>query len=102
MALNEDLVASARVILAAKKVVEADFIKAGARGVGRDVATDGDTGALGAVHEHRGVPADPRAVAALDVFVAGKLGLVLGRDGVDVVGGGNHRHTQVQLFAAFE
>ena len=81
----------------AEEVVEADFVERGRRGVGRDVAADADAGALRAVHGQRGVPADPAAVAALDLFVTGELGLVLGRDGVDVVRRRDLRHVELQL-----
>ena len=43
-----------------------------------------------------------RAVAALDLLVAGEVGLVLGRDRVDVVGRRDHRHAQVQILRALE
>ena len=91
VALDEDLVAAARVVLAAEEVVEADLVERRRRGVGRDVAADADAGALRAVHHDRGVPADVRAVAALDLLVAGEPRLELGRDGVDVVGRGQRR-----------
>ncbi len=55
-------------------------------------------GALRPVHGDRGVPAQPCAEAALDLFVARKLRLVLRSDGVDVVGGRDHGHTEVQVF----
>ena len=51
VALEEDLVAAAGVVLAAEEVVEADLVERGARRVGRDVAADADAGALRAVHE---------------------------------------------------
>ncbi len=102
VALDEDLVAAARVVLAAEEVVVANLVEGGGRRVGGDVATDGDAGALRAVHENGRVPADPGAVAAFDVFVAGELRFVLRGDGVDVVGGGNHRHTQVEFLGALQ
>jgi hypothetical protein len=102
VALDEDLVGAARVVGTLEEVVEAHFVQRGGRRVGRDVTADADAGALRAVHRDGGVPADPCAVAALDLLVAGELGLVLGRDGVDVVGGRNHRHAQVQLLGALE
>ena len=61
------------------------------------MAADADAGALRAVHRERGVPADPAAVAALELLVAGELGLVLGRDRVDVVRRRHLRHVQLQL-----
>ena len=102
VALDEDLVAAAGVVLAAEEVVEADLVEGGRRRVRRDVAADRDARALRAVHEHGRVPADPRAVAALDLLVTGELGLVLGRDRVEVVGRGDHRHAEVQLLRALQ
>ena len=85
VALEEDLVATARVVLAAPEVVEAHLVEGRRRGVGGDVPADADPGALGAVDLDRGIPADPGAVAALDLLVTRVPGLVLGGDGVDVV-----------------
>ena len=59
VALEEDLVAAAGVVLAAEEVVEADLVERRRRRVGRDVAADADAGALRAVHHDRGVPPDP-------------------------------------------
>ena len=100
--LDEDLVAAGGVVGAAEEVVEADLVERRRRGVGGDVAADADAGALRAVHRDGGVPADPGAVAALDLLVAGEVGLVLGRDRVDVVGRRNHRHAQVQILRALQ
>ena len=86
VALDEDLVAAGRVVGAAEEVVEADLVQRRGRRVRRDVAADADAGALCAVHGDRGVPADPGAIAALDLLVAGEVRLVLRRDRVDVVG----------------
>ena len=61
------------------------------------MATDTNAGALCAVHEHCSVPANPGTVATFGFFVAGECGLVLWSDGVEVVGCGNHGHTQVQF-----
>ena len=102
VALEEDLVAAARVVLAAEEVVEADLVERRRRGVRRDVAADADAGALRAVHHDRGVPAQPRAVAALDLLVAGEPRLVLGRDGVDVVGRRQRRDADLPLAGALE
>src|SRR6185312_8373153 len=100
--LVEHLVAAARVILAAEEVVAADLVQGGRAGVGGDVAADSDTRALGAVHHDRGIPAQPGAVATLDLFVAGEIGFVFGGDGVDVVGGRNHRNTELQILRALQ
>ncbi len=66
------------------------------------MSADPDARALRAVHGDRGVPADPRAVLALEFLVAGELRLVLGGDRVQVVGGGHHRDTEVQFLRPLE
>src|SRR5690606_2994120 len=61
------------------------------RGEGGDVAAQVARLAVGA-HDHRhGVPADDRADAPLQLRVARALGLLVRRDGVDVLGGGRER-----------
>ena len=100
VALDVDLVAAALGVLAAEEVVEADLVERGRRRVRRDVAADADARPLGAVHHDRGVPAQPGAVAALDLLVTGEPGLVLGRDRVDVVGGGQARDAHLALAGA--
>ncbi len=97
VALDEDLVAAAGVVLAAEEVVEADLVERRAGGVRRNVATDTHTRPLRAVHRHRGVPADPRAVAALHLLVTREPRLPLGGDGVDVVRAGQRGHADVVL-----
>ena len=66
------------------------------------MAADGDTGPLSAVHGDRGVPAQPGAVPALDLLIAGELRLVLRENRVDVVGRRNHRHAELQFLGALE
>ena len=83
--LKEHLIAPARMGLPAEEVIEADLVERGRGGVGGDVPADADAGALRAVHHDGGVPADPAPVTAFDLLVAGKPGLELGRNGVDVV-----------------
>ena len=102
VALVEDLVSATGVILAPEEVVVAHFIECRRGRVGRDVATHTDARSLGAVHRNGGVPANPGAVATLNLFVAGELGFIFGSDGVEVIGGGDHRHAQVQLLRALE
>ncbi len=102
VALDEDLVAAAGVALAAEEVVEADLVERGRRRVGGDVTADADAGPLRAVHHDRRVPADPGAVAALDVLVAGEPRLHLGRDGVDVVRRRQRGDRDTLLACAFE
>ena len=64
------------------------------------MATHGDARTLSAVHHDGGVPAHPSTVGALDSLVAGELWLILGADGVDVVGGWNQRHIELKFVAA--
>ncbi len=97
VALDEDLVATSRVVLASEEVVEAHLVERRGRRVGGDVTADADTRPLRTVHHDRGVPADERAVAAFDFLVAGEPRLVLRGDGVDVVRGRQRRHAHVAL-----
>ena len=102
MALIEDLVSATGVVLAAEEVVVAHFIECRRGRVGRDVATDTDARPLSAVHGDCRVPANPGTVATLNLFITGELGFVLRGDGVEVIGGRDHRHAQVQLLRALE
>ena len=102
VALEEDLVAAAGVVLAAEEVVEAHFVERGRRRVGGDVPADADAGLLRPVHDHRGVPAQVGAEAALDVLVAGEPRLLLGADRVDVVGRRQRRHAHLHGPRALE
>ena len=100
--LVEDVVAATGVALAAEEVVEAHLVERGRAGVRRDVPADADLRPLGAVHQHRGVPPDVGPDPPLDVLVAGEPGLALGRDGVDVVGRGERRDTDIALTGPLE
>ncbi len=102
VALDEQLVAAARVVLAAEEVVVADLVEARGRGVRRDVAADLEALAVGRGHHHRGVPADQPPDLALDVLVTGEPRLALGRDGVDVVGAGQRGDADLLLPGALE
>jgi len=102
MALIEDVVATTGVVLASEKVVVADFIECCRRGIGGNVAPDTDAGALSAVHRNGGVPSNPGAIATLNVFIPGELGFVFRGNGVEVIRGGDHGHTQVELLGALE
>ena len=97
VALDEDLVAAARVVLAAEEVVEADLVERRGRLVGGDVAADLEPLAVGVGDHDRGVPADERADPALDVLVAGEPRLALRRDRVDVVGAAQAGHADLLL-----
>ena len=61
------------------------------------MAADGDPFALRALHRHGRVPADPRAVSALQRLVTWELWLVLGRNRVHVIGDWNHGNAEVAL-----
>ncbi len=102
VALDVDLVAAARVVLAAEEPVEADLVEGGRGGVGGDVAADAHAGPLRAVHGHGRVPPDPGPVAALGLLVTGEPGLLLGGDRVDVVGAGQRRDADTALAGALQ
>ncbi len=102
VALVEDLVAAAGVVLAAEEVVEADLVEARRRCVGRDVPADADVGPLGPVDHDRRVPPVVGADPPLDVLVAGEPRLRLGRDRVDVVGAAQARDTDLVLAGPLE
>ena len=89
MALEEDLIAAAGMVLTAEEVVESDFVERGRTRVGGDVPAHGDLGPLCPVDEHGGVPPQPSAEAALDLLLAGIERLLVNGDGVDVVSGGD-------------
>src|SRR5699024_3484534 len=54
------------------------------------------------LHHHRGVPSDVGPIATFDLFVAREPWLVLGGDGVDVVGGRQGRDADIAFACAFE
>src|ERR1039457_4178893 len=97
VSLEEHLVAGFAVVLAAEEVVEAHLVQAGRAGVGGDVAAYAHAGAVRAGHHHGGVPPDVRPDPTLDVLVAREPRLVLGRDGVDVVGAAQAGHADLLL-----
>ena len=82
--LEVDVVAGEAVVLAAEEPVEADLVERRARRERRQVAADAVGVLVGLRHHDRGVPADVRADAALDVLVAREPGLLFRRDRVDV------------------
>ena len=97
MALEEDLIAAAGVVLAAEEVVEADLVQRRRRGVGRDVPAHSDPGTLGAVDHDGGVPAQVGTDATLDALVPREQRLPFRRDRVDVVGAAQGRDPDVSL-----
>ena len=66
------------------------------------MSADADAGTLRAVHHDRRIPADPVAVAPLDLLVAGEEGLGLGGDGVDVIRCRQRRQPDVTFAGAAE
>ena len=101
VALDEDLVAAAGMLLAAEEMVETDLVQRRRRCVGGDVAAP-HARTLRAVHHDGRVPPDELPELAFEILVAGEPRLVLGGDGVDVVGGGQRRDGDVFLVGALE
>src|SRR5690606_30611244 len=81
LALEEDLVATAWVVLAAEEMVETYFIQGRCTGVGGDVSANTDGGVLSAVHHDGCIPAHEGAVAALDGFIAREFWFLVNRNG---------------------
>jgi hypothetical protein len=84
VALEVDEVRVTIGVLAAKEVIEADFVEGRGRRVGRNVAADAGVLLVLAMHHGHGVPADQALDAALELAVAGIRNFVLHRDGVQV------------------
>ncbi len=97
VALEEDLVAASRVVLAAEEVVEAHLVQGRRRGVGRHVPADAREAHVRAQDHRNGVPADQPADAALQLLVAREPGLLLRADRVDVAGLREGRHADLEL-----
>ena len=102
MALEKDLVAARRIILALEEVVQAHLIERGSTRVGRDVATYANSWALCTVHHDGRIPADPAAVALFQFLVTRKLWLHGGWDGVDEVRGRQRRQFNALSGSALE
>ena len=101
VALEVELVTETAVALAAEEMVEADFVERRRRRVGREVTAEPVETMVRAVDHRDRVPTDERADTTLDVFVAGKPRLLLGRDGVDVVGRHHRGDERALLSRAF-
>ncbi len=97
VALDVDLVAAARVVLAAEEVVEADLVERGGRLVRRDVPADLEALAVGRRHHDGGVPAQERTDPALGLLVTWEPRLALRRNRVDVVGAAQRGDADVLL-----
>ena len=102
MALVEDLVAGAAVVLAPEEVVEPDLVEARRRRVGREVAADPAEAVVRAEDHRDRVPADDPADPELDLLVTREERLLLRADRVDVAGLGQRRQADVQLARALE
>jgi hypothetical protein len=101
VALEVDLVAGA-VIGSPEEVVEADFVQAGGAGVGGQMTADALEARVGAQHHGQRVPANDATDAVLHLLVTREIGLLLGRDGVDVAGLHERRQPDVQLARALQ
>jgi hypothetical protein len=95
VALEEDLVAGPA-LLAPEEVVEADLEQLGRRRVGGHVAAHAQLGPVGPGHDGGRIPADDRQQPPLQLLVARVAGLRRGRDGVEVVAGGQRGQADVQ------
>ena len=102
VALEEDLVATAGVVLAAEEVVEADLVEARRRGIRGEVAAEADVEVVGPGDHDRRVPADDAADLQLELLVAREVGLLLRRDAVDVVGLQERRQADLALAGEVE
>src|SRR4051812_14937739 len=89
-------------VLTTKEVVETDLVKRGRGGVGGDVTTNAHPGTLRPMHHHRCVPPDPGAVPSLGLLVTREPWLILGGNGVDVIGAGERRYPDAGLASPFE
>ena len=85
------------VVLAPEEVVEPDLVQGGRAGIGGQVPADRVGPDVRPDHHDRGIPPDEGPDTALEQLVAGKLGLGVGRDGVDVGGGDRDREVDLGL-----
>jgi len=97
MTLEEDLISSAGVILAAEEMVEADFVQTGRRGVCSKVTPDADLQLVCAKDGRSCVPPDDLADPKLELFIAWVIGLLLWRNRVHVIGLYKRRQTDLAL-----
>ncbi len=97
VALEVDVVAAPVAILAPEEVVEADLVEQCGRRIARKMTADAIGAAVGASDHEHGVPAHDAADARLELLVARVVGLLLGRDGVDVGRAHRRRDTDATL-----
>ena len=95
VALDEDVVTAARMILAAEEVVEPHLVQAGGALVRRYMAADFKTLAVGLADHDRRVPADESANPPFDMLITWEPGLGFRRDRVDVVTATQCRQTDL-------
>ena len=84
VSLEVHLITGRSVVLAVEEVIEANLVEGGRAGVSGEMAADRGRTGVGSHHHDGGVPTDVCPDAALDVLVAGKLGLAVGGDGIDI------------------
>jgi len=102
VALEEDLVARAAVVLAAEEVVETHLVQRCGAGIGGEVATQSRVGAVRSKdHGHR-IPTDEPPDTPLDLLIAREEGLLLRADGIDVAGLGQRRQADMKLASPLE
>ena len=105
MALDEDVVTAAGMILATEEVVEAHLIQAGGTLVGRDVTADFKPLAVGLAHHDRRVPSDKSTNPAFDVLVTREPGLGFRWNRVEVIAASQRRQAYLagsRLLKQFE
>ena len=102
VALEEHLVAAARIVLAAEEVVEADLVQAGRAGVRREMTADAAVGAVGAQDHRDRVPADQPPDPPLQSLVTREERLLLGADRVDVARPRERRQPDMELACPLE
>ena len=84
VALEHDQIAAVGLAGGTEEMIEPDFEEIGNRLVGGDVASETAALAVGLDHHRHRVPADDRLDTPLERRVARSLGLLVGRDGVEV------------------
>ncbi len=102
VALVEDLVAAAALVLAPEEVVEADLVERGRGGVRREMAAESREPVVRAEDHGHGIPADQPSDPALHVLVTREGRLLLRADRVDVARLGQRREPDLELASALE
>src|SRR5271169_5947452 len=84
MSLNVDRVPFKLFRASAKKVVEADFKQRGSGGIGGNMPADAVVHTVCTNHHRQGVPANQALDPAFDFLIAGKYGLLVRGNRIDV------------------